>query len=126
MRLIDADELERRIREAEKIFYDSEDVGIAIDCIDATKTISEWHYPSRGELPPTNIEVLLCLQTEKGQECIVGKRAANNDMLEGGGYCWCWFDFGRMGFIEFVDERESIEVVAWQYIVPPKEQICEK
>lgn len=111
MRIIDADELERRIREAEKIFYDIEDVGIAIDCIDATKTISEWHYPSRGEIPdkdwskhPLNVSKKCFVLTKEG----VGTIARwDNDYR-------IWFE--KNPFVPVVD------VIAWQYFVPPKEE----
>ena len=105
MRLIDADELERRIREAEKIFYDIEDVGIAIDCIDATKTISEWHYPSRGEYPTEDGKYLCCHKYNDNLIPTIGIYNKHHKL-------WC----GESGI------AWNRDPVAWQQIVPPKEE----
>jgi len=83
-------------------------------------TVDQWHYPSKGEYPPTKIEVLLCLNTTHGQEIVVGYRDTDSDLHEGGGYVWGWYDFGRGGFFDFVEE--SIKVIAWQYINPPRKE----
>lgn len=104
MRLIDADELERRIREAETIFYDSEDVGIAIDCIDSTKTIDLWHYPSKGELPDKDGRYWVMRYDDVSRTLFA-------DIL--------WFEnntwWNRLHTGDYA-------VRAWQYIVPPQEK----
>ena len=104
MRIIDADELERRIREAEKIFYNSEDVGIAIDCIDATKTISEWHYPSKGELPDKTDDYLVYLERDGVGNIVIGTYYVGAEE-----WCYCG--------------DEMLEPVAWMPLPePPKEE----
>ena len=85
-----------------------------------TPTVDLWHYPSKGEYPPNRQEVLLCLHTEKGQEIVVGYRDTDSDLHEGGGHAWGWYDLGNNVLQDFADD--SIKVVAWQYIIPPKEE----
>lgn len=91
-----------------------------IEAIDDAPTVDQWHYPSKGEYPPNMQEVLLCLHTEMGQEIVVGYRDTDSDLHEGGGHAWGWYDLGNNILQDFADE--SIKVVAWQYIMPPKEE----
>lgn len=67
------------------------------------ESVNSWHYPSKGEYPPNNKWVLVYLNDET---CTVGL------------YC-SWAEF------KWIDTYENDiyyrDIVAWQYIVPPKE-----
>lgn len=75
-------------------------MAIAVEALEATK----WHYPSKGEYPQNNKWVFVYLNDET---CTVGL------------YC-SWSE------IKWIDNYENEiyyrDVVAWQYIVPPKEE----
>lgn len=66
----------------------------------------KWHYPSRGELP------------DKDVECLVHTKSGNNfiAMIDSSDNCWCTGEF----FSEYLRDNY---VLAWQYIVPPKEEV---
>lgn len=73
-------------------------LNMAIEALERT----EWHYPSRGELPIEN-EVVLCLQSD-GTIPFIGIYSNNK-----------WFNW----YTKFIYEFEP---KCWQYIVPPKEE----
>ena len=118
MRLIDADELKKMFPDKGEGAWTYNITAKAY--IDGAPTVDLWHYPSKGEYPPNRQEVLLCLHTEKGQEIVVGYRDTDSDLHEGGGHAWGWYDLGNNVLQDFADD--SIKVVAWQYIIPPKEE----
>lgn len=70
------------------------------EVIDNMPTIDQWHYPSKGEYPPSGEEVLCLLW---GTTPDVG----------------CWNEKDKLWHF---DEFEEEDVDCWQYIVPPKEE----
>lgn len=100
MRLIDADELKKQA-------YKSGDwdkpLVVDVEAIDDAPTVDRWHYPSKGELP-----------TEVGRYfCKIKSEYAgwNNDWYEAVGWT------GKYWIL-----NDDEQVVAWQYITPPKEE----
>lgn len=73
-------------------------LNMAIKALERT----EWHYPSKGELP-TNDEEILCKLPYKGYA--VGKYNAT---------------FNYFGFEDF--NTTPINIECWRYIIPPKEE----
>lgn len=64
----------------------------------------EWHYPSKGEYPTTEEEVLVYLW----------------DSFYIGTYCLDSSEINRWHFNDF--EEQSDQITAWRYIEPPKEE----
>ena len=107
-RLIDADELKKRM---EQMYCTGCDdwhgvrckacpTADALDDIDQAPTINEWHYPSKGEHP-----------TEKDRQYFCKVKRNGND----------WYEVvGWTGKYWILNDDE--QVFAWQYIVPPKEE----
>ena len=93
MRLIDADAL------LEKMKILQRNILLKFDIEDAP-TIDLWHYPSKGEYPPSGEEVLCWLW---GTTPDVG----------------CWNEKDKLWHF---DEFEEEDVDCWQYIIPPKEE----
>lgn len=94
MRLIDADALLEKMKCTDRYFM------IKFD-IEKAPTVDPWHYPSRGEYPPNDEEVL-CL------------------LLSGSSYVGFWDKEDKSwNFFEFYEE----EIKCWQYIVPPEEGV---
>ena len=97
MRLIDADELKKQA-------YKSGDwdkpLVVDVADIDDAPTVDQWHYPSKGEYPKEGETVLVAFQ-EDGFWYF-----ANAEYHEGG-----WASVVDLG-----------NIVAWQYIIPPKEE----
>lgn len=111
-RLIDADKLAERIRDWGKSFYDF-NVELALGCLMDAPTVDQWHYPSKGEYPPMDERVYLWMEGDVFP--VVAKRHAFKSHNEE----WSWYCYWGSGFIlKHNDER----IVAWQYIVPPKEK----
>lgn len=82
--------------------------------IDDMPTVDLWHYPSKGELPPMDERVYLWMEGDVFP--VVAKRHAFKSHNEE----WSWDCYWGSGFIlKHNDER----IVAWQYIVPPKEEV---
>ena len=111
MRLIDADKLIRKLKQISTQYWlehkkcsASQMVNDLQDVINNTPTIDLWHYPSKGEYPTDDRRVLCKL------------RGADN-WYECGGYDKDDDTWGFEGFIAC-----GSEVVAWQYILPPKEE----
>jgi len=74
-------------------------MAIAVEALEATK----WHYPSKGELPDDNEIVLLSIK----------------------GRVWKRMEFGQWNgqfFVANDSDYSTKEILAWQYIVPPKEE----
>lgn len=84
-------------------------LNMAIEALEATK----WHYPSRGDYPPMDKKVYLWT---KGDDFpVVAKRHDFKRHDEE----WSWDCYWGSGFIlKHNDER----IIAWQYIIPPKEE----
>jgi len=103
MRIIDADELKKT---AEYCELDSGSINqpsktyIALEDVDNAPTVDLWHYPSKGEYPPL-LEYVLCKLTDDTYE--VGYYQGQID----GEPEWAFTCF--LG-----------DVVAWQYIMPPR------
>ena len=72
--------------------------------IDNIPTVDLWHYPAKGEYPQNNKWVFVYL---------------NDDTATVGLYC-SWAK------LKWIDNYENAiyneDIVAWQYIVPPKEE----
>lgn len=64
----------------------------------------EWHYPSKGEYPTTEEEVLVYLW----------------DSFYIGTYCLDSSEINRWHFNDF--DEQSDQITAWCYIKPPKEE----
>lgn len=103
MRLIDADEVLKEIKEYEdgcKMLSLEVDPRVIKQHITFAPTIDPWHYPSKGELP------------EKDGEYFITVR------LEGGGFlnalALYYVDRGWLGMFN--------KPYAWQYITSPKEE----
>ena len=105
MRLIDADSLIYQVHENfDEIEVYGSGVTIANLCedkINEAPTVDLWHYPSKGDYPPSGEEVLCWLW---GTTPDVG----------------CWNEKDELWHF---DEFEEETVDCWQYIVPPKEEI---
>lgn len=79
-----------------------------IEAIDQAPTVDLWHYPSKGEFPEINEIVFLYLKGSVYKPgCFMCVSEKN--------YEWC-IDCDRN------KEVDRSEVLAWQYIVPPKEE----
>lgn len=103
MRLIDKDELINAIEKHCDLYDYIEREPTAFDIEKIVRqfpTIDQWHYPSRGELPPSGEEVLCFLW---GTTPDVG----------------CWNEKDELWHF---DEFEEETVDCWQYIIPPKEE----
>ncbi len=99
MRIIDADELHKQLED--ELRYDQYSVYKKVyDLIDRQLTVNEWHYPSKGELPPRGEQVLCRLWN--GNNVLAFKREDDE-----------WTTNGRFAFDG---------VKCWQYIIPPKEE----
>ena len=101
MRLIDADQFlidnaEFACRNTTHPIYED----TVKDLIDASPTVDQWHYPSKGDLPTSGEEVLCWLW---GTTPDVG----------------CWNEKDKLWHF---DEFEEETVDRWQYIMPPKEE----
>ena len=111
MRLIDADKLIKVIRNNiplgewmnRSIPKAMSAMSRLVEEVDKQPTVNEWHYPSKGDYPTDDRRVLCKL---KGVE----------DWYECGGYDK---DDDTWGFESF--NTVGDDVVAWQYIEPPKE-----
>ena len=71
--------------------------------IDEAPTIDQWHYPSKGEYPTENGKYFCNVKSECGDW--------NNEwyeVIEWTGTDWILNDLER--------------IIAWQYIIPPKEE----
>lgn len=110
-RLIDADELKKMFPDKGEGAWTYNITAKAY--IDAQPTIDQWHYPSNGEYPPMDERVYLWMKGDVFP--VVAKRHAFKKHNEE----WSWYCYWGSGFIlKHNDER----IVAWQYIVPPKEE----
>lgn len=96
MRLIDADSINFESNE----FDTYNDYLTAFDAVDKAETIDPWHYPSRGEYPTEGETVLVAFQ-------------------EGGLWYFANAEYHEGGWASVVDLGN---IVAWQYIIPPKEE----
>ena len=82
--------------------------------IDSMPTVDLWHYLSKGELPPMDTRVYLWMKGDVFP--VVAKRHDFKRHDEE----WSWDCYWGSGFIlKHNDER----IVAWQYIVPPREEV---
>lgn len=100
MRIIDADKLKERINR------DDVDEPLTIYgveyYIDKAPTVDLWHYPSKGEYPKDDEEVLCWYESDI-------KAVAQYFASDGIWFCDALFDVHR-------------PPVCWQYITPPKEE----
>ena len=96
---IDKDEAEEVLDETRSYFLNHQE-----GYYDGYKAATKWHYPSKGEYPPNNKWVFVYLNDET---CTVGL------------YC-SWAELKWMDNYE--NEIYYRDIVAWQYIVPPKEE----
>lgn len=116
MRLIDADKLTDDVETYKDEMCDEPQVARHIlNLICNAPTVDQWHYPSRGEYPTEGEEVLCCLKRPDG-------------------FVKNWYETGYYNGQEWacnVDEDflsdlvmsgYKLEVIAWQYIIPPKEE----
>ena len=114
-RLIDAEELIKEIQRhnkgcENKLFgHTANDI---VKLIDATPTVDRWHCPSKGELPgkdwtkhPKNISESCFILTKRG----IGTIAR--------------WDADYKTWFENQPHLPVTEVIAWQYFVPPKEEV---
>ena len=95
-RLIDADEL---IKVIVKEYSNFRGLGAELaELIDLQPTFDQWHYPSKGEYPKKNVEVL----------------------------CRLWFGGYIVAHLreddEFTAGKVAFGIECWQYIVPPQEE----
>ena len=67
--------------------------------------IEGWHYPSKGEYPTEEIELLVILKHDEEQIRAIGKYFGNDTWNS---YTWDYSTFDTP--------------IAWQYIIPPKEE----
>ena len=101
MRLIDADELKKMFPDKGEGAWTYNITAKAY--IDAQPTVDLWNYPSKGEYPPKNGKYF----------CKVDSLVTQHS--EG------WYDVVIWGEGSWVLSPYA-KVVAWQYIVPPKEE----
>lgn len=117
-RLIDADALMELVQKTHctgcnnynKVKCRACGIGDMLDYLDDAPTFDLWHYPSKGEIPdkdwskhPANISKECWVVTKRG----VGTIARwDNDYR-------MWFERPRLAVID---------VVAWQYFIPPKKE----
>lgn len=94
-RLIDADELLGMLSKG----YETK------RALDLLPTVDPWKYPSKEGYPDEDVECLV--YTTSGHKFIAIRDSSDK--------CWCTGEF----FDEFL--RDDC-VIAWQYIVPPKEE----
>ena len=95
MRLINADEVKKMIERA--IILETGIKQSLVTKLVQIPTVDQWHYPSRGELPPRGEQVLCWLWN--GNYCLAYKREDDE-----------WTTNGRFTFDG---------VRCWQYIIPP-------
>lgn len=111
MRLIDADALMDLVQKTHctgcnnynKVKCRACEIGDMLDYLDDAPTVDLWKYPSRGELPDDNEIVLLRIK----------------------GKVWKKMEFGQWNGMFFVandSDYSTKEILAWQYIEPPKEE----
>lgn len=83
--------------------YYSDLIEICLEELRCRLEATEWHYPSKGELP------------DKDVECLVRTTSGNNfiAMIDSSDNCWCTGEF-------FSESLRDDCVECWQYIVPPK------
>ena len=110
MRLIDKDRLLKAIdkydKECEDILIEPSAFSI-YSIIKDCPTIDQWHYPAMGELPTENERVLVYIKEHgKTPTPQIGKLKWNGE----------FFELSHSDY--FKDE-----VLAWQYIIPPKEEV---
>lgn len=99
MRLIDADELHKELeKKGRPIGYN--EYKLFYYLIDEAPTVDQWHYPSRGEYPTEGETVLVAFQ-------------------EGGSWYFADAEYHEGGWASAVDLGH---IIAWQYIIPPKEE----
>ncbi len=110
MRLIDADAIPiMRISNFSVLFR---------KVIDKMPTVDLWHYPSKGEYPPRNnkyndlnysVNVLAFTDEDVFEPSVVAYYIPEKGL---------WIDCVH-------EEPLEAKVLAWQYIVPPKEEVHE-
>lgn len=97
MRTIDADELKKMFPDKGEGAWTYNITAKAY--IDAAPTVDQWRYPAKGELPNCTQRVLICYGREEHLKIV-----------------WWRQDFHRFG------DALPTEIIAWQYIEPPKEE----
>lgn len=110
MRLIDADELLKEIKEYEdgcKMLLLDVDPRVIKQYITFAPTVNQWYYPSKGEYPKEGDKYLVVLFKDDEEPHIA-------EVKDG------WFK--HPVFSEYLCPCDSDTVFAWQYIVPPKEE----
>lgn len=113
MRLIDADELKVEVKKALLFSGDFMAQASVTKAIEQAPTVDQWHYPSKGELPPMDTKVYLW--TEGDEFPVVARRHDFHRSYEE----WSWDCYWGSGF-EIKADFGCI--VAWQHITPPKEE----
>lgn len=103
MRLIDADELIKIVRD---VLILSDFTADMVDAIKKFPTVNPWHYPSKGELPTENGEYLCCYYEYGSWFNYLYKYDSKNNYW----YEETWLESKKKGVPQ-----------AWQYIIPPKE-----
>ena len=97
--MIDSDELIKATREYFEYYTDFCDF---VKLIDQAPTVDQWHYPSKGEFPPSGEEVLIRIDKKNYLGTYDGE---------------VMWDIPLAGITcsgDWVD--------MWQYIIPPKEE----
>lgn len=124
MRLIDADELIKVIQKRWGgvpllCIKTIDQADIIISDIDVQPTVGLWHYPAKGEYPPKedkfddlncSINVLAFTDEDVFEPSVVAYYIPETNV---------WVDCVR-------EEPIEAKVIAWQYIVPPKEDACQR
>ena len=108
MRIIDGDIARKKIMDWISAFSSEQDAFNACDLIDSTPTVDKWHYPSRGEYPKEGDKYLVVLFKDDEEPHIA-------EVKDG------WFK--HPVFSEYLCPCDSDTVYAWQYIIPPKEEV---
>ena len=125
MRLIDADALIEQIEDEcckdcnsyNGVRCRACDTGDALDYLERAPTFDQWHYPSKGEYPTEGEQVLCCIKRPDGFV---------KDWYETG-----YFEKGKWHCVDdedflselIVEQNYKLEVLAWQNIVPPQEEV---
>ena len=112
MRLIDKDELIYRIKRENPDSFDKVTEWIPADfarLVENAPTIDQWHYPSKGEMPPNNGDYLIYIE------------------YEGKGYTGVGQYFGETGwYMDLYTDLGEVygywTPIAWMHLPPPPQE----
>lgn len=111
MRLIDADELLKNAYKSGDWDRGEHPMVVDVEDIEGAPTVDLWHYPSKGEVPPFDKhlsdenEVLLYFRNKSKA---IGWYIKTKD---------------REGWLTDYGWEPLDKVLAWQYIISPKEEV---